>query len=32
MSEEERKYYESIIKALREIREDLKELNDKLEV
>ena len=32
MSEEEKRYYESIIKVLREIRQDIKELNDKLEV
>jgi hypothetical protein len=32
MSEEEKRYYENIIKVLREIRQDIKELNDKLEV
>ena len=31
MTEQERKYYEEIIKTLQEIRKDIKELNDKLE-
>lgn len=32
MSEEEKEYYEKIIETLKEIQQDLKELNDKLEV
>lgn len=31
MSKEEKEYWESLIKALRDIRNDLKELNDKKE-
>lgn len=30
MSEKEKEYYEKIIKALQEIRKDLKKLNEKL--
>lgn len=31
LSEEEKKYWESLIKTLKDIRKDIKELNDKLE-
>lgn len=31
MSEEERKYYENIIKTLREIRQDIKELVERVD-
>lgn len=31
LSEEEKKYWESLIKILKDIRKDIKELNDKLE-
>lgn len=31
MTEQEKKYYENIIKALQEIRQDIKELNERLD-